>query len=62
MVAVNFISPSTQPLQLPLNSYTVACTGRQASPTTCIAFGISEVNMAPQYSIERSQRTCTLYM
>ena len=30
MVAVNFISPSTQPLQLQLNSYTVACTGRQA--------------------------------
>ena len=28
MVAVNFISPSTQPLQL---QYTVACTGRQAS-------------------------------
>ena len=37
MVAVNFISPSTQPLQLQLNSYTVAA-GKHVD---CM-FGISD--------------------
>ena len=38
MVVVIFISPSTQPLQLQLNSYSFACTGRWGQCCCCFCW------------------------